>query len=575
MRVKKTTSKSKVHYSIIKDVVIEGKKTTRVFENIGNFDKLQQRAGEQDPLEWLDLYVQELNIQLKEKNLPVIIRKYPNTLISKDVRRSFNIGYLFLKSLYHQLGLQDICNNISDKYQYKFNLNDILSQLIYSQIIFPCSKRKSHSLSQTFLNTTPYALQQSYRALEILAKESNFIQSELYKNSIQYSSRNTGVLYYDCTNYYFEIEESDGFKQYGKSKEHRPNPIVQMGLFLDSNGIPLAFDISAGNTNEQLTLKPLEETIVQDFQLAKFVVCTDAGLSSIANRKFNNTNNRRFITTQSLKKLKKYLRKDVIDLASGWQIYGSNKKYNIQELRTNEELIQKYKDTIFYKERWINENDLEQRLIITYSVKYQEYQRKVRNNQVERANKIIADNPSKIGKAKQNNPERFILQTSAIEADKATTKAIYSINLDKVNEEEQYDGLYAVCTNLEDSVQSIIEVNKRRWEIEESFRIMKTDLKSRPVYLSRDDRIKAHFTICFLALIIIRYLEKRLNERYTVTEIIEVLRNMNVISEPEGYIPSYTRTDLTDDLHEEFNFRTDYEILTHKQIKNIFSTLEK
>ena len=383
-------------------------------------------------------------------------------------------------------------------------------------------------------------------------------------------------MYYDCTNYFFEIEEENGLKQYGKSKENRPNPIVQMGLFMDGNGIPLAFDITPGNTNEQTTLQPLEEKIIKDFECAEFVVCTDAGLASTANRKFNDKSNRKFVTTQSIKKLKSHLKDEALDLTSGWKISGSGKTFNISKLRTDEKLIEKYKDKIFYKERWINEDNLEQRLIVTYSVKYQEYQKNIRNNQINRAKKIIESNPGKLKKPKQNDPKRFIKTLNVTNDGELAEKSIYTIDQSIIDGEAKYDGLYAVCTNLKDSVEDIIKVNKRRWEIEESFRIMKSDFKSRPVYHSKDEMIKAHFLTCFLALVVYRYVEKRLNEKYTAPEIIETLRKMDMrLEKDESYIPNYVRTDLTDDLHDKFGFRTDFEVISKKNIKKILRKTKK
>jgi len=571
MRINKTKSKNQEHYSIIKDITKNGKRTTCVYENIGNLDKLKERAGDMDPFEWLNQYIKELNILEKQEKLPVIIQKNPNKIIEKDVQSTFNVGYLFLQDIYYKLKLNDICKQISDKYQFKFDLNDILSKLIYSRILFPASKLKTLELSKKFLEQPNFEYQHIERALPIICDEMDFIQSELYKNSCKYSKRNNKILYYDCTNYYFEIEEENGLKQYGKSKENRPNPIVQMGLFMDGDGIPLAFDITPGNTNEQTTLKPLEQKIIDDFNTSKFVVCTDAGLASNTNRKFNNTNNRKFITTQSIKKLKSFLKDEALDLTTGWKLPGSDKTYNISELRTNKKLIEQYKDKTFYKERWIKEDGLEQRLIITYSVKYQEYQKNIRNHQIERAKKLINDNPQKIGKAKQNDPKRFIQATNTTSNGEVAEETHYSINQNVIDEEAKYDGLYAVCTNLEDSVEDIVKVNHRRWEIEESFRIMKTDFKSRPVYHSKDEMIKAHFVTCFLALIIYRYLEKRLNEKYTVTEIIDTLREMDMkLENHDSYVPNYIRTDLTDDLHDKFGFRTDFEVISEKNIKKIF-----
>lgn len=576
MRIKKVKTKNTVQYSIIKDVTVNGKRTTKIYENLGALDKIKKRAGSKDPIAWLNNYVDKLNQQAKEDTLPAIIKKDPKSTIIKGKQVTFNVGYLFLQNIYYDLGLNNICNDINKKYQFKYDLNSILSRLIYSRIIYPSSKLKTLELSKKFIEQPNFELHHIYRALEVISKETDFIQAELYKNSCKYSERNNRVLYYDCTNYFFEIEQEDGLKQYGKSKENRPNPIVQMGLFMDGDGIPLAFDVNPGNTNEQITLKPLEKKIINNFKMAKLIVCTDAGLASTANRKFNDSNNRCFVTTQSIKKLKNFLKTWAIDLTSGWKLPGSDKTYNISALRNSNELITKFKNKTFYKERWIKENGLEQRLIVTYSVKYQEYQKTIRENQIERALKLIKSNPQKIGKAKQNDPKRFINIIDTTPDGEVATEKKYDINQDLINEETKYDGLYAVCTNLEEDVEEIIKINNRRWEMEESFRIMKHEFKTRPVFLSRDDRIKAHFTTCFLALTIFRYLEKKLGEKYTVLKIINTLKEMNLYEEVgEGYIPNYTRTDITDSLHNNFGFRTDYEIIKDKNMKKIFNQTKK
>ena len=562
MRIKISKSKNSVHYSIIQDVTRNGKRTTKIYENIGNLNSLKQRAGDEDPLSWLKNYVSTLN----NKPTPIIIKKYENKIIEMNKQNLFNIGYLFLHSIYYSLKLNKICSYITNQYQFKYDLNSILSNLIYARIIFPSSKLKTLELSKKFFEQPNFEYNHILRALEIISKESDYIQSQLYNNSKKIIKRNNKVLFYDCTNFFFEIDQEDDLRRYGKSKENRPSPIVQMGLFMDGNGIPLTFNITSGNTNEQTTLKPLEEKIIEDFNLAEIVVCTDAGLASTANRKFNNTNLRKFITTQSIKKLKDYLKQEALDLTKGWKLPGSDKTYDISKLRTDENLKEKYKDKIFYKERWINEDNLEQRLIVTYSVKYQEYQTHIRNNQIERAKKIIEQNPKKIGKAKQNDPKRFIQITNTTSNGEIAEETHYNINQDIIDEEAKYDGLYAVCTNLEDDVEEIIKVNHRRWEIEESFRIMKSEFEARPVYLSREDRIKAHFMTCFLALLIFRILEKKLDEKYTVNEIIETIKNMNLLKEEEGFIPVYTRTNITDLLHEKFGFRTYMKNLALEQI---------
>ena len=575
MRLKVSKSKNSASFYVIKTVYEGKKERTVTVEKLGTEADLRKKLNGADPYEWAKNYVKELNEKEKEQTREILLPLSQSKLLEKNEQHSFNGGYLFLQKLYHDLGINEICNKIKSKYKFTYDLDNILSRLIYSRILFPASKLETYKLSENFLEKPNFELQHIYRSLEFIAKENDFIQSELYKNSLKLSKRNDKILYYDCTNYFFEIEQEEGIKQYGPSKEHRPNPIVQMGLFMDGDGIPLAFSISEGNKNEQLTLKPLEEKIINDFSLSKFVVCTDAGLSSTENRKFNNLDNRAFITTQSIKKLKKHLRSWALD-PEDWSLENSKDKFNINDIQASEEMILKFKNCTFYKERWIKENGLEQKLIVTFSLKYKYYQEEIRNRQIERAIKILNSNPASLKKHNQNDCKRFISKTGVTADGEVTSKELYSLNETKIQDEAQYDGFYAVCTNLEDEAYQIAKINHRRWEIEESFRIMKTEFKSRPVYLSRDDRIKAHFTTCYLALVLFRYLEKILDYKYTCSEIISTLRNMNFYkTNTEGYVPTYTRTDLTDSLHEKFGFRTDYQIISEKNMKKIFKDTKK
>lgn len=570
MRLMVSKSKNARSLYVIKSVYENGKRSTKIVEKLGTYAELLEIH--QDPIQWAKHYIEDLNKKEKENNRQVLIKRSQSKLLEKDVPNSFNGGYLFLQQLYHDLKMHKICQVISEKYKFSFNLDSILSRLIYGRILFPASKLGTFQLSKKLLEQPDFEIQHIYRALEVIAKESDFIQAELYKNSLAISKRNDRILYYDCTNYFFEIEQADGLRQYGPSKEHRPNPIVEMGLFMDGDGIPLAFSIHSGNTNEQRTLKPLEEQLLKDFSMSRFVVCTDAGLSSNDNRKFNDQNGRAFITTQSIKKLKDFLKQWAL-AKDGWLLVGGSKKdtYDISQLEETEEEKEFYKDRTFFKERWIKENGLEQRLIVTYSLKHRDYQRNIRNSQVERAVKLLGTKPSSVKKQNQNDYKRFIKQTGVTPDGEVAEKEVYTMNTDIIAAEEMYDGFYAVCTNLEDKASEITKVNHRRWEIEESFRIMKTDFRARPVYLSRDDRIQAHFTTCFLALTIYRYLEKRLGEQFTSNEIIHSLRDMNFYSVPgDGYIPTYTRTDFTDALHEAFGFRTDYQIVSTSKMKKNF-----
>lgn len=569
MRLQIIKSKNAQSLYVVKSVYHNKKRTNKVIEKLGTYEDLRNTLDE-DPITWAKKYVEQLNQKEKDGTRTVIVKYQPTKIIEKNLQTSFNAGYLFLEKLYYSLGVNNICKSISQKYKFEYNLDSILSRLIYGRIIFPASKLATNELSKNFLEQPNFELHHIYRALEVIAKETDFIQSEVYKNSLAISKRNTSILYYDCTNYFFEIEQESDLRQYGPSKEHRPNPIVQMGLFMDGDGIPLAFSITSGNTNEQTTLTPIEEKILEDFKLSKFIVCTDAGLASNANRKFNDKDDRAFITTQSIKKLKKHLMDWALETKE-WKLSGDKKTYDISKLENEDS----YKDKVFYKERWINENGLEQKLIVTYSVKYRNYQRKIRNSQIERAQKAIDSKSIKLDKCNQNDFKRFVKKTSVTKDGEIAEDKIYSIDNEQIAKETKFDGFYGVCTNLESSPEEIIKVNQRRWEIEESFRIMKSDFKARPVYLSRDDRIIAHFTTCFLSLVLHRFLEKKLEEKFTSSQIINTLREMNFMEIiGSGYIPTYTRTDLTDALHEKFGFRTDYQIISNTQLKKIFKEIK-
>ena len=359
MRLKISKSKNSASLYVIESTYVNGIHSSKIVEKLGTLVELKEKLGDRDPIEWAKEYVKELTAKEKEGKREILVKFSQAKTIAKDEQRSFNGGYLFLQKIYHELGLDKICKEISQRHKFTYDMNSILSRLLYARVIFPASKLATYQLSKRFIEQPNCELQHIYRALEVLTKEMTYIQSALYKNSKAISKRNTGVLYYDCTNYFFEIEQADGLKQYGVSKENRPNPIVQMGLFMDGDGIPLAFNINDWNTNEQITLQPLEEKILSDFELSKFVVCTDAGLASTDNRKFNDKCGRAFITTQSLKGLKKFLMDWALD-PGGWRLPDDKQIYVLSDLDED-----KYKGKTFYKEQWINEKGLEQRLIVS------------------------------------------------------------------------------------------------------------------------------------------------------------------------------------------------------------------
>lgn len=563
MYVTKSTSKNSISLYIAKSVYKNGRTTSHRVEKLGTIEQIQDKIGpDKDPYEWAKERAVELTRLEKEENLDITITLSNSDLIEKGKQNLFNGGYLFLSKIFYELKLDVMCKEISSRYKFDFDLSAILHDLICARVIYPSSKLSTFEQANKFLEKKHYELQHVYRALDILAKEQATIQQHLYKSSTKVIERNTQVLYYDCTNFFFEIEEAEGLKQYGKSKENRPLPIVEMGLFLDGNGLPLGFSIHPGNTNEQTTLKPLEQQIIRDYELSKLVICTDGGLSSKTNKQFNSIMDRSYITVQSLKKLKQHIKAWATD-TKGWKRSGSEQEIDISEI----ELIDN--PHTYYKERWINENGVEERLIVSFSPKYKLYQQTIRNTQVERANKMIRNGANRKGK-NQNDPARFIKTIQTTKNGELAEDTQLELNLERIKQEELYDGFYGVVTNLEDDVRDIINVNKRRWEIEETFRIMKSEMKARPVYLKKDERIESHFLTCFIAVLFYRILEQKLNDKYTVSETITTLRDMNLGKLGHaGYVPVFTRTDLTDDLHETFGFRLDTKIINPKKLKEI------
>ena len=546
-----------------------GKSTSKVVKKLGTMEELlpQHNNSEEEVIAWGKKIAKKMTEEEKRDKDVVLISLSQSKLLEPMKQTSYNGGYLFLQDIFHSLKLDKICRDIQDEYKFEYDLADILSRLIYSRIIYPSSKLSAFEDSKSFIEQPTFELHDIYRSLDVLAEKCDAIQEFIYENSKKVVKRNTSVLYYDCTNYFFEIEEERGSCRYGKSKEHRPLPIIQMGLLMDGNGFPLSFVIFPGNENEQPSIIPLEKKIIKDFGITKFIVCTDAGLASNDNREFNTQGERSYVVTQSLKKIKKHI-KDWALNTEGWT-KGDSNGLDISSVMKAVDEGDTYEDGIWYKERWINENGIEQRIIVSFSPKHRAYQRYIRSRQIERARKSAESNKKTTAK-NPNCPSRFLDEIRYTENGEIADNVEIVVNDGRIAEEEKYDGFYAVCTTLEDDIKDIIEVNKRRWEIEESFRIMKSEFKARPVYLQKDNRIKAHFLTCFIALMFIRILENRTGNKLTIEKLIDTLRGYNFQHiEGSGYIPTYTRNDETDILHEAFGFRTDYQINSEKNMKKI------
>ena len=601
-RIKTNKYTNTQSYCIIEDYKRNGKRTTRVVENIGNYQKVSMLAKKQgiDVDTWLDNY---LNDYRKRNGLildseKVIIEKYSNRIIPKNKINKFNVGYLFLKDIYYSLRLDKIVKDITEKYKFEFDLNEVLCNLVFSRIIYPSSKLKTYELSKNFIETPKYNLENLYRGLAYLNSDLDYIQKQLYSNSKSVVDRNTKIMYFDCTNYYFDINEETELQKYGHGKDGKAKPLVGMGLFMDGNGLPIAMNIFPGSDSETKQLIPLQKQIANDFDLEdkKTIICTDAAMCTDEIKQFNIKDGRSFVITQSIKKLKQ-IYKDEIFKDDNWRIVGDlTHIYKLSDILNDEEKSTIHYETVFYKIVQTETAHVVQDLIVTFQIKYREYLRNVRNGQIERAKKKISstnkgdkiklsNNPNDYrrlikedvevmeSKKKSNNEKNSNSLNESSKKEKYSYS--YSIDEDIIKEEEKYDGYYGITTNLNGDISEILAISKNRWEIEESFRILKTDFDSGTIHLSREDRIKAHFLTCFISLLIYRILENKLDYKYTHNQIIEKLREMEVYEEKgSGYSPAYVRTDLTDDLHEVFGFRTDYEIISYKNFEKIFKQVK-
>ena len=549
-----------------------GRTSSRIYKKLGKLNVLlAQFNGDLDALmTWARQEAQKETALYRQRNGCVSIDLSKGARIVLNEQRSFHAGYLFLQELCTELRLDKICRMIRNHYQFEYDFHAILTDLIYARILSPSSKRKSYEYCKTLLEAPTYSLQDVYRSLSVIASEADFLQSELYRNSNLIHKRNKRILYYDCTNFYFETEQESSIARYGKGKDHKPNPIVTLGLFMDADGIPLAFDVFPGNQNEQTTLKPLEQKVIQDFECSEFIFCSDSGLGSLNNRRFNSFQHRAYVITHSLKKMKQEDREIAMNPAQ-FRKLGSPK---FIDLRSLDESDKEVFNSIYYKEVPVINGDMDETLIVTYSPKYAAYQRSIREKQIARA-RLILDSPGRKRKGKnQNDPMRFVKKISVTDSGEIAEKNVYDLDLDRIKEEQMYDGFYAVITNLDSDVSEIIRINRQRWEIEENFRIMKTDLEARPAFVRTEDHIRAHFLICYVSLMVYRLLEKKLDNAFTCQQLLNSLRSMDLtlLSSASGYIPSYTRTEVTDALHQCFGFRTDYEIMTKASVRSIIKS---
>ena len=560
----------------------DGGTTTKVYLKLGKESEIKEKYGCADAEAWARQKLKEINDSLKEEKASVMVSYNPNRNIESGKWRTMHCGHLILLPLYNKLGMAKFSAEVTARHRFKFDFAAILCKLVMCRILFPDSKRATRECLDDFVDAPDFSLDDIYNFLEVLAKEITPLQKSLYESTKKELSRRTGVIYYDCTNYYFEIEKEDSLRRYGKSKEHRPNPIVQMGMFMDADGLPLAFCINPGNTSEQQTLQPLEEILANEFNLSEFIVCTDAGLASIGNRLYNTTEERNYIVTQSIPSLPR-LMKDWALEKTGWRRLGDqeDRTYDISSIDLEAE-----KKNLYYRERWFKEDrsdikDYEERLIVTFSPKYALYQRQLRAQHIEKALRMI-ENKSVKSRQTQQDPRRLIATTHCTSDGEIAENSVMNLDTEVIEKEKSMDGLNCVATRLEDSVGEILHVNGFRYEIEHLFRVTKTEFDARPVYLRREDRIRAHFAVCFVALLLLKAFQRQVNEglpeeaRYSTEQIINALAGMDYnVVRGTGYVPAYSATILRSRCCEVSGVHIDTQIVLNRKMRQYIKMLNK
>lgn len=591
-----------------------GKKTTtKNIKRLGKHSELLLITD--DPLEYAKNEVKKMNEEYRSGRSEFVVtmdfnERIPSSDSPCSNSTSLNIGYLYLKDIYAKLNLSDFFKSVSSDRKITYDCNKICQFLTYARILDPASKYGTYDKLDTYYEKPQVEYQHMIRFLDILDRNSDQYLKHLFDNSENIVKRDTSVMYYDCTNYFFETEKPDedivdevtgeiilGLRQFGISKENKTSPIVEMGLIMDSRGIPISMCIHPGNTNEQLTAVPLEKEVIKMTGNKKFIYCADAGLGSYNIRKFNDMGGRAYIVTQSVKKLGQEI-KDIVFNDSNYRLLSNDDAITLKEMRTfykkdanNLSLYNDFAykvipantamDTGLYEEKVYKngrtkkvkaKGTLHQYIIVTFSRKMMEYQRTIRERQLERAKKLLRlKDPEKIKKG-PNDIRRFLKNTSSDTAN-------YVLDMDKIHEEEKYDGFYAVATNLDDSAKDILAVAQNRYKIEDCFRIMKTNFDARPVFLRKPERIRAHFLICYTALLIYRLMECKLDDNLThvtTSNLIKTLRNMNVVNMDDMYYKSiYSGSQALDALERCFELQLNRKYYRPSDLNKIVKKFSK
>jgi hypothetical protein len=597
-----------------------GKKTTtKNIARIGKHSELLKITD--DPLAYAKKQVEKYNDEEKNSMITMEVKIDFNEKIKvcndpASSSTNLNIGYLYLQQLYHKLEIGSFFSKITSDSKITFDPNTVNRFLTFARILYPDSKLGTYEHLHHYYEKPSFDYVHILRTMDIMQDHYDEYLTHLFEKSQNIVKRNTSVCYYDCSNYYFEIESPDedyvdevtgeiikGFRKYGLSKQHQPAPLVEMGLFMDSDGIPLSMCLASGSDNEQITAIPLEEKLVKMFKGKKFIYCADAGLGSLNIRNFNSMGERAFIVTQSIKKLSDTLKTAVFN-DNDYRLLSSDKKVSIADMKAfdkttpeNEGLYKdkaykiinadKAMDLGFYEEKILKNGKkqnvkskaiVKQKVIITFSRKMMEYQRFIRNRQIERAKKMLKNLDPETYKKGPNDVTRFIKRTSTTKKGEKANDS-YMLNQDIIDEEEKYDGYYAVATNLDDPAKEIIDISSKRYKIEDCFRVMKTNFSARPIFHQNKERIIAHFMICYTALLIYRLLETKLNQNkthFSVNDIVETLQNMEVVNiEDMCYMSTYTCSQVCTALSAIFDLRLDKKYYQPKELNKKISKILK
>lgn len=580
-----------------------GKSTSRKIETLGSEEEIEKKYGCPDGLVWAREYVARLNEEERLKKEKVKITLSPAQRIKSSEQVLFDCGDLFLLPLYNTLGLPEKCKEIADDTKVKYNLSEILEMLVTLRILCPASKRSTLMMGKKRIRQVQADIEEVYRALSLLSKHIDDIQATVWKNSQKIVRRNTRVIYYDCTNYYFEIEDNDpvgidpkhpgrpeGVRRRGKSKEHRPNPIVQMGMLMDADGIPVSFIVFPGNESEQPSLQKIEEMIADKFGLSEFIISTDAGLSSEDNRRYNTTEGREYIAVQSLPKLPEADQRMALN-PKGWRVAFRNKNmipvcpedpereiFNLDEIDLDKE-----RHTRFYKEIVVDKcingkksTARPERVIVTYCHDFALFLKHKRQERVRLAGKIVKDKSVK-SRQTQQDPRRYVQTLYVTEHGELAEQIHMAINWQEVEKEERFDGFYAYGTSLEDEAVDVLRARSFHHEIEQLFRLSKSFLDTRPIRLQRSDRIRSHFLICFLAMVILKILQKQVDmPEVSMDMLLETLRSFKLdYIRGAGYRPLFERNEITDRLQQINDLCIDTQIVKQKTINSLYRKMLK